>query len=643
MEIHNIQNGLIKTPSISSSNSSTTFIPIESDQQQQHDFNEPSQLIKQLEAYQTSLNDTTQQAERSRQISTCILYDSTLRLITPLPRFSSDLYRENLIDKFFSPNTFLLLPIKYLILNRKLDHSLKDETVNLISELVETSGSKLTTSWNFLFSCLRHLEFGGGSLEKSVQDKKRRAVKSRKSSSSSASPFSSSSSDNNSSDESDNANNSDNDLSTSSDEGKNLSFSPLSVRFSSIQTRMDSLVHIFNAYLNLASSSSLVLISGGVEFVKCVSTFIRNHHSTFKIEYNSENLFFEQFESHEANRERTGDSKEKELLEEIDDDSDLYMESNKSSGDQKSVTEVERLVELSKTQNPNSQIKPFLVCVQKMFRIILKHLTSLDISSKQSEVVQMNQLLIETNRFEVTLTEFIQAKKIPLAWLNEKINRLSFEAFGKHEFIEFEAIEDLAILHANFEDFLKHKDGLNLNKLIIYSVDSLCESVFCTHNELNSVEIVELINDIIIKLVDLNQFRLVGYLLIQIVIKKLDREIDYYELIRSKSMMIINNGNYTSNLFFVSQLFSHRINSLIAIIEKIIDVLPKEDEQNIVILNTILNRLFYIITKATIRKLDKFDSLIDLDFKFDNLFKKCFELGILSCKVNKKIFKICSF
>lgn len=303
--------GLIKTPS-TSSNTSSMLSPSDSiDQQQhqnQHDFTEPRNLLAQIESYKTTLN-STHIARRPNQVSTRLLYDSTAVLLTPAPAstLAHDFNRVYLLDKSFCFNSMLLLPFRFLLLNRRLDPTLKDTSVSAVCELVETSGARLKTSWKFLFACLTRIELNLGESSRSKKSKTSTRTRgggqrNRSSSSSAGSPFSSSPS---SSSQQSDANSDDDDnnelASTSSDEGlhnHNLSFSA-TFRFDSVRTRMSSLTHIFNTYLSLAAASEFVLASGGYGFLACISSFLRRQQSILQVKLDAtlnppmERLFFE--------------------------------------------------------------------------------------------------------------------------------------------------------------------------------------------------------------------------------------------------------------------------------------------------------------------------------------------------------------
>lgn len=281
-EIHAAGQGglVVKTPS-TCSNASSIISPNELDLQNELGSETINLIAAHLESYKTSLNSG--KLEQQLQISSRLLYDSTAGLITPASsQLTPNSIRIFLLDKSFCFHSMLLLPFRFLLLNRRLDPTLREAAVNAVCELVEMSGGRLKSSWKFLFACLSRLEisFGYASPKKQRQRHQQQQRVMNKNISrmsvSSDSPFtSSSSSEQSTTNSDDNEDEHASSSSSSSDQALNLSFSTLSCRFDSARTLMSSLTHIFNTYLSLAAASDFVLASGAFEFLRCISLFLR--------------------------------------------------------------------------------------------------------------------------------------------------------------------------------------------------------------------------------------------------------------------------------------------------------------------------------------------------------------------------------
>jgi hypothetical protein len=276
---------------------------------------------------------------------------------------------------------------------------------------------------------------------------------------------------------------------------------------------------------------------------------------------------------------------------------------------------------LSQANDTNTQIKPFLVCIEKLFNKLLQNL------QKPCEITKT-----QSNCYIEIQKEPNVAPKISLKWLKSR----PFECYNSDRLLEFIKNNDDIIqfdtnenLEKVYEQFKKTLCETPTHKLVIYLISSLTDATLSTYNELNCVEIVELVNNLLLKLIDANRLVLVAYCLIEIVVKQLSIEIDSIEFKRRTGgkTIVVGNKKLSTNLTFMSGLFAQRVEHLIAAIGRISGMVMAKSE--IVIFNYLLCSLVHLLTKISIRKLAQFDALVDLEFSgsLEVLFKKCFKLG----------------
>lgn len=276
-----------------------------------------------------------------------------------------------------------------------------------------------------------------------------------------------------------------------------------------------------------------------------------------------------------------------------------------------------------------------------MFAILLRKLkdrprrvltnTSDNDDDDQSRRLILSQSVIELNSFQIRLTQK-EPPKIPSNWLTDKLNRLNFDALGSDD-IQFESNENFAQTVEYFDEFFGSLDTFNTNKAMVYLVERLAESALNTHDELNCVEIVEIVNELILKLIDSSQFDLAAYLILEIG-KRIEREIDLIEASRVRAeLLAFTNEKLTGNFFFMSELLTRRVCRLVEITERLASTVSG-DEMEWIVMSSVISRVFYLITKLVVRKLTRFDALVDLEFNLECLFKTCFQIGVQPVKVN---------
>ena len=118
-------------------------------------------LIHKLETYRDFLDKKSLNKHTSD-----LFHSSTTSILIQKPQRDSletlkefELAELDLVDQYFSMNSILLVPFKFLINTRGLDLDLKNLIIVSLCELVECSSYKIKSSWNCIFNCLNKLDF----------------------------------------------------------------------------------------------------------------------------------------------------------------------------------------------------------------------------------------------------------------------------------------------------------------------------------------------------------------------------------------------------------------------------------------------------------------------------------------------------
>ena len=185
-----------------------------------------------------------------------------------------------------------------------------------------------------------------------------------------------------------------------------------------------------------------------------------------------------------------------------------------------------------------------------------------------------------------------------------------------------ETPSDFDELNSLFIDHLAINDKQNQLKLFSYLIDSLSMRIFMGHDELNCVQIAHYLDDLITNLINFKQFVLVAYSLLEIVLRNLLAQLDSIEFNQQNSKLV--NQKLFSNTFFISSLISKRIDSSLKLFTFLIESYRKQSslDDSLLIKNLIkciLSRLSGLLVTCLARKLNKFDSYIELNF-FKNLY-----------------------
>jgi hypothetical protein len=296
--------------------------------------------------------------------------------------------------------------------------SLTNLIVESLCELVECSSYKIRSSWNCIFNCLHKIDLDerGGRCHNGLKDEDEQlfeAVAQDTNGNGGGGYVSSSSeslltdphspdnpaSDNASSSSTTSTQASRSASSSSSDgaaghefthDGK-LTFAAsfsAAAKFDSSRRarRLSSLVDLFHIFLSLAEGSERVLANGACHFLKCVAGYLQRRYRAdldvdcfMMIQVNADEERDENGKGRKAvrlspkksrNRTRRGNS-----VNDFEEDEELYVATNDSLVQERhyeQITSYDRLIELSDANDSSSHIKPFLICIEKLFHILIR-------------------------------------------------------------------------------------------------------------------------------------------------------------------------------------------------------------------------------------------------------------------------------
>ncbi|RNA11997.1 hypothetical protein BpHYR1_022538 [Brachionus plicatilis] len=247
-------------------------------------------------------------------------------------------------------------------------------------------------------------------------------------------------------------------------------------RFESYRIRLNSLKEVFKIFLSLAQDSEYIMAFGAFEFLKCVSNYLQY---TTSLDF-SDKIHVHKVEKSDQNDENLSSDQENE---------DLFLSANDYSIQERHyhfTSNYEHLCELSNATNSNTQNEPFIKCIRKMFDIILK--------CKQSN---------DSSKFS------IQIKNFEISTFEKKSN---FDLENLKQFFASEEIGQL--IYAEDQDQI---DGLNFEILM-------------AHDEINSVQIVQLMFDLASELVQNNELDTIGYVILDVFLEEISLQIDLCEL-----------------------------------------------------------------------------------------------------------------
>ncbi len=363
-------------------------------------------------------------------------------------------------------------------------------------------------------------------------------------------------------------------------------------KFDSLRLRTSSLIDIFNIYLSLASNSAFILAQGSFDFIKCLANYLQYSPD---IQIGSmDNDFY-------AN-EIVNQDDEDTTYQEID-----IVDDEKCN---EITSDYDHLCELSNSNETNTMIKPFLNCFEILFCILTNKLSN---SSSLQPIYQIDG----------------QMKNILL-----NPNILIFENFENN--LEFNDLNEKMSI------YLLQNDKKNIFKLFSFLIESISSRTCLGFDELNCVQMCLYLDSLLERLLDLNQFVLVGYCLLQIILKNLTVQIEYIE--NKNNMKILKkklvNEKLFSNVLFLSNLMEKRIETCIRLLNKLIEKSEKND-LIILLINCNTSRLLNLVSKCLVTKLSKFDSVVEFNISepFKQLYINCFKLNesTLSLKCIKSI------
>ena len=204
-----------------------------------------------------------------------------------------------------------------------------------------------------------------------------------------------------------------------------------------------------------------------------------------------------------------------------------------------------------------------------------------------------------------------------------------------HTFIEID-IEihlDFVCLTTHLCQYLTSTDSSQTFRLLTHLIDSLATRVFLSHDELSCIQLSLQMDSFLEQLIQKKHFTLIGYLILDIVLRNLLIQIDFIESqqiskinknsqIKKRSTTIIVNNLLMKNQFFLSSFVNSRveisIEFFIRFLENLVNNEISLDDKDELLLKMIVkccvSRIIYMFTLNLVRKLDKFDSIVKLDF-----------------------------
>lgn len=377
---------------------------------------------------------------------------------------------------------------------------------------------------------------------------------------------------------------------SSSSSSSNASSSDLTFKFDSFRLRTSSLIDIFNIYLSLASNSTCILAQGAFDFIKCLSNYLQYSP---EIKINSDLAY------------------QDDLIIDYNNNNDLNQLNDEDERFNLITSDYDHLCELSNSNNTNTTIRPFLNCFDKLVCI----LTS-----------KIGTSLFSQANFKIDYSlKPAQANTNKIAKLNS-----------------FELTEDFANLNILLNDYLSQIERKNLFKIFSFLIDSISLRICLAFDELNCVQLALYLDSLLYRLVELKQFVLVGYALVEIIFKNLQSQIDLIELKLENNLKKLKtklvNEKLFKNVLFLARFMQKRVESAASLLNQLVVESNEDSPLFTSLIKCNLSRLLNLITKCMSRKLAKFDSACDVDLtSLKELFANCFKLDSLSEKLTESI------
>jgi len=444
------------------------------------------------------------------------------------------------------------------------------------------------------------------------------------------------------------------------------SFSNLSNRFDSYKIRVNSLIEMFNMFLQNACSSDILLKTCSFFLIFTISKYLQ-YSSNLNINH-SENPDLLEIKKENESLSSNDDIPvieneiKKETIENADSTGREYLFQERHY---QITSNYSHLAKISKSSN--TLVKPFLICLEKLLNILMSHRENLENLSWKDESITTN-LMFQVYSYEIKdiKSEEVTSQIVIFENMLQKYNL-------EHEHCE-DILENLVIereiefeeLNQNMKLNLSLNDKLNKFKIICFLIHSLNHRIYLAFDELNSTQIVEYLYEFIKKLINSKEFYLASYCILEIVLKKIISIIDLLEFEkdtdskesklfkRSKKFDLKNeiNKKLYENTFFMSSLMSKQIKKSVKmfsfLIESFMDSTACDLSDTTIInmfFNCILSRLINLLTKCYIRNLNSYDSIIDstvIGVCLKNLCFSCIKLNnecmTLKCVKSLKLF-----
>jgi len=557
-----------------------------------------------------------QQQQQSTVVNQLLLNSTTSFLLDTKQKKShendNDLLFRKLcsIDESCHFNSFFLLPFQQLMRkNKLLDAHLQDAILATISEVVETHSIRIKSAWQCLFSCLDKVNLNSKNNKREYLSNHPSMSSSFSSNESSYRSVSSSSSSISS-------------LSSSSSSLFSLE-NVVSFKFDPIRVRYSSLIDIFNVYLSLASHSACVLAQGSFELIRCIANYLQ-YSSDIKMLSVEDIIQMKSITSHSIHDLNTID--ENTLTSSTGAGATILSDTNDRHDERYNLitSDYDHLCELSRSNNTNTLVRPFLDCYDKLFSIL-------------------------TNKCSLSLQPVYQIDSLTFQMKCISIENACSESF--------EVVSEFSRLNELMSSYLKENDSRNLFKLLSFLIESIALRICAAYDELNCVQLALYLDSLMSRLLDMKQYVLVGYALLQIILRTLAAQIDFIELKLVKSLKQFGkkrklvNEKLFKNVLFLANLMEKRVESCVCLLRRLVleQNTCKSNELMMLLINCSVSRLFNLLNKLLVTKLSRFDSVVEFNVKepLKDLYVSLLKLNDtainLKCSNSIGIFHLVSF
>lgn len=227
-----------------------------------------------------------------------------------------------------------------------------------------------------------------------------------------------------------------------------------------------------------------------------------------------------------------------------------------------------------------------------------------------------NHLAVQLDYYDLPKLKPLSASRFVL----DNMCRATFPFYDFKQFlidevngiIEFEHEQDL--IHLDQRDYTELDDE-NRFKMLVYTLQRLYIRSLMTHDELNSVQIVQLVYDLLNRMLEKNKFKLLVYCLLQVVMRDFNILLDSVDDDLMESGDLLINEKLANNKFFLHSMIHKQIVKIILVVEKLWLKISETDQVKHYLLPfiCILGRLNYLLARLLVKRISQFNSAVELD------------------------------